>query len=220
LREANGKPVRFRRSDAEGLAVRHAANGQRGDSELVVSFERIPRIVRYRPDGTLLGELPLPAPLADAGAYQGSNKQLEAVTIHPRHGVLTAPEAPLSDARWRDRRLFGLNGAWWGLAVEPQTDITAIEWVDGIGLLLLERRYGVKYPYPETRLLRLRELPAETGATRRPETVAALPSATLYQHDNFEGLTHHEGRRFFMVTDDNDAVLQRTLLVYFELLED
>ena len=198
----------------------NACNGQRGDTELVVSFERIPRIVRYRPDGILLGELPLPAPLADAGAYQGANKSLEAVTIHPRFGVLTAPEAPLRYSQWRDRRLFSLNGAWWGLVSEPQSDITAIEWVDGIGLLMLERRYGVKNVYPETRLLRVRDLSQETGTTLRPETVAVLKSATAYQHDNFEGLTHHEGRRFFMVTDDNDAFLQRTLLVYFELLEE
>lgn len=219
LREANGKPVRWRRSDSEGLTVLNARNGRRGDSELLVSFERIPRIVRYRPDGTWLGELPLPAPLADAGAYPGSNRSLEAVTVHPHHGVLTVPEGPLPDPAWRDHRLFGLSGAWWGLVSEPQSDITAIEWVDGIGLLILERRYGVRTVYPETRLLRVRDLPQQSGAMLSPETVAILKSRTAFEHDNFEGLTHHEGRRFFMVTDDNDAILQRTLLVYFELVE-
>jgi len=36
--------------------------------------------------------------------------------------------------------------------------------------------------------------------------------------DNFEGLTQHQGRYFFMVSDNNDNRLQRTLLTYFEIL--
>jgi hypothetical protein len=35
--------------------------------------------------------------------------------------------------------------------------------------------------------------------------------------DNFEGLSHHQGLKFFMVSDDNFKALQKTLLVYFEL---
>jgi hypothetical protein len=35
--------------------------------------------------------------------------------------------------------------------------------------------------------------------------------------DNFEGLSRHQGAKFFMVSDDNFNALQKTLLVYFEL---
>ena len=38
-------------------------------------------------------------------------------------------------------------------------------------------------------------------------------------NDNFEGITHVDGDHFFMVTDDNQNPLQRTLLIYFRLLE-
>ena len=51
------------------------------------------------------------------------------------------------------------------------------------------------------------------------ETVALLDTAQGYQIDNFEGLTRHKGNRFFMVSDNNDLFVQRTLLLYFELAE-
>jgi len=49
--------------------------------------------------------------------------------------------------------------------------------------------------------------------------VAPLDSYQGLHLDNFEGLTRHHGNRFFMVSDDNDVFVQRTLLVYFELLD-
>ena len=51
------------------------------------------------------------------------------------------------------------------------------------------------------------------------ETVALLDTAQGYQIDNFEGLTRHKGNRFFMVSDNNDLFVQRTLLLYFEIVE-
>jgi hypothetical protein len=36
--------------------------------------------------------------------------------------------------------------------------------------------------------------------------------------DNFEGLAHHEGNRYFMISDDGRNPLQRTILMYFEIL--
>jgi hypothetical protein len=49
------------------------------------------------------------------------------------------------------------------------------------------------------------------------ETVALMDTAQGYQIDNSEGLTRHKGNRFFMVSDNNDLFVQRTLLLYFEL---
>ncbi len=52
------------------------------------------------------------------------------------------------------------------------------------------------------------------------ETAVALDSGKGHQIDNFEGLARHRGNRFFLVSDDNDLFLQRSLLMYFELLDD
>ena len=51
------------------------------------------------------------------------------------------------------------------------------------------------------------------------ETVALMDTAQGYQIDNFEGLTRHKGNHFFMVSDNNDLFVQRTLLLYFELVD-
>ncbi len=52
------------------------------------------------------------------------------------------------------------------------------------------------------------------------ETAVVLDSGKGHQIDNFEGLARHRGNRFFLVSDDNDLFLQRSLLMYFELLDD
>jgi hypothetical protein len=49
--------------------------------------------------------------------------------------------------------------------------------------------------------------------------VTTLDSDQDLHIDNFEGLARHRGNRFFMVSDDNGVFIQRTLLLYFELVE-
>jgi hypothetical protein len=81
LKEKNGKALKEPRADSEGLDIRKGRNGKKADAELIISFERVPRIARYRPDGTLLGELTLPAPLDERGHYRRGNKALESVCV-------------------------------------------------------------------------------------------------------------------------------------------
>jgi len=215
LRELkSGKPVRWKRSDAEGLDIRNGRNGVRGDAELIVSFEREPRILAYRPDGTALREYPLPPPLTEVRRYRNANRMLESVALTPAHGIVTIPEQPLHDEPKGFNRLFALSGRSWLYPVPEHTDITAIE-PDGAGLIVLERNHKPVLGVSVTTLRRVRELPARDGVTLAPETVAILQSEG-FVIDNFEGLTRHEGNRFFMVTDNNDAFLQRTVLLYFE----
>ncbi len=219
LRELrDGKPLRWLRSDSEGLDIRNGRNGIKGDAELIVSFEREPRIVGYRPDGTARRDYPLPAALRDTGRYRNPNRALEAVALTAAHGIVTVAEQPLRDERRGFSRLFALSGPSWVYPVGEHTDITALEPL-GTGLLVLERDHKPAAGGSVTTLRRVRTLPAEDGAVLTPETVASLRSEG-FVIDNFEGLTRHEGSRFFMVTDNNDAFLQRTVLLYFELLDD
>ena len=48
--------------------------------------------------------------------------------------------------------------------------------------------------------------------------IARFDSGLGWRVDNFEGLTQHRERHFFAVSDDNRSGLQKTLLLYFELL--
>lgn len=220
LRERRtNQPLRDRRRDGEGLDILRGANGRRGDAELIVSFERDPRVVRYRPDGYAIGEYRLPKPLRQTDAYANGNRMLEAVCHDDRLGVLTAPEKPLAHEAHGYNRLYGLDGKSWRYPIDAQDRIVALECLGNGELLVLEGNFGPRFWRSHTTLKRVRLPATETDVPLAPETLFKLESAQGYQIDNFEGIARHRGNRFFLVSDDNDLFLQRTLLLYFELLD-
>ncbi len=211
------KPVKWRRSDAEGLDILNGRNGRKGDAELIVSFEGEPRIARYRPDGQFIADVPLSDPLRNIRNYR-YNKMLESVCIHPREGVLTAPEVPLNGEAGT-ARLYRTDGSVWRFA-PSRGGIVALECLPDGDVLVMERDYSTLTLRWIITLRRLRLPPGTPADTLlATETVATLDSHQGLHIDNFEGLARHHDNRFFMVSDDNDVFIQRTLLVYFELLD-
>jgi len=219
LKEKNGKALKEPRVDSEGLDILKGRNGKKGDAELVVSFERAPRIARYRPDGMLLGEQPLPTPLADRGSYRRGNKSLESVCVDDQLGVLTLPEEPLKNERAGFNRIFRLDGGSWPLPLLGRFRPSAMECLGHGRVLILERDFGTF----TGRAVALRRATltgdGRVGTMAEAETVALLDAAEGWQIDNFEGLAHHKDNRFFTVSDNNDLFVQRTLLFYFELTD-
>lgn len=211
------KPLRWRRADSEGLDILNGRNGRHGDAQLLISFEREPRIARYRPDGRFIADVPLPDNLRDVHRYQGGNKMLEAVCQHPREGVLTAPEEPL-DGQTDAARLYRMDGRSWRFP-PSQGGIVGLECLPDGDVLVLEREFEVVGLHKRVTLRRL-HLAAHTPVdTLLPtETVAVFDSDHGLQIDNFEGLARRDDRHYFMVSDNNDVFLQRTLLVYFEIV--
>lgn len=208
------KPVKWRRSDSEGLDILNARNGRKGDAELVVSFEGDPRIARYRPDGRFIADVALSKSLRDVKSYR-YNRMLESVCVHPREGTLTAPEVPMNGQD--SKRLYRADGRSWRIP-PGRGDIVALECLPDGDILLMERDLEKMSLHWIITLRRLR-LPAATpmDSLLSAQTVVELDGAEL-AIDNFEGLARHRGNRFFMVSDDNNVFLQHTLLVYFELL--
>ncbi len=218
LQGADGKPLRPPFADAEGLAIRNGNNGIADDSELVISFEVQVRIARYTPSGQWLGEATLPAPLQNVRAYANSNKALEAVTSHPQWGILTAPERPLRAGPPGYVPIYALDGRFWSypLYPAPESSVVALEALPDGSLLVLERAFA-SLLQPLVISLRHTRLPAAPGPLQ-VDNVAVFDTSQGWLLDNFEGLTRHRDRYFFMVSDDSSHALQSTLLVYFELL--
>ncbi len=219
LLDASSQPVRPPFDDAEGLAIRKGGNRTPGDTELLVSFEIRPRVVRYSPTGQWRGEEPLPATLRDPRNYQDINQALEAMTLDPRWGVLVGTEAPLRGDPAGRIRLFAGDGRYWTypLGAAPGSALVAMEALPDGGLLTLERAF-VAPLRPLIISLRRTELPPAGGKTPLPVAdIAVLDSSQGWLLDNFEGLTRYRDRRFFMISDDNCNGWQATLLVHFEL---
>lgn len=204
-------------ADAEGLVLERAANGRRGDTRLVVSFEAPARVARHGLDGRELERLPLPVPLDDTRAYASSNDGLEAIADSPR-GLVVSPQRPLAGTAAEHIHLYALEGGthWWMRPIDPRHSSLSDLVRAGDGVLALERVYGGPFR-PFIVALHYLTLAAGGGEAQARE-ILRLDSTAGFRMDNFEGVAlHHDGRHVFLVTDDNQSALQRTILLWVEL---
>ncbi|MDQ7015188.1 MAG: esterase-like activity of phytase family protein [Gammaproteobacteria bacterium] len=218
-----GRALSGKSKDAEGLTLLKANNGRKGDTELLVSFEGYPRIYQYDTEGILEGDRELPDLLAEAGNYKTSNDALEAVTVHPQWGVLTSPERAMKASNNKGQvTWFNLQDQRWvyPMAKEPGNAVVSMEALPSGEVLVLERAY-VNPLVPFIINLRWVDTLAEPDTMQplKVKTVARFNGGDGWYMDNFEGLTRHKEKRFFMVSDDNNHPFLQSLLVYFEVLQ-
>lgn len=218
----NKKGKRLKSKDSEGLSILNSNNGKKGDTQLVISFERKPKIAKFTPKGKLISKYKLPKQLAKIKNYHSKNKSLEAVTIHPRLGVLTAPEYPLKNAGNKHTIYSLKTKRKWTIPAYPAKNsaIVALETLQDGSILILERAFSsVLNPLIiSIRRVWLSTCNCSIGDDSEFKQVAVFNNFKGWEIDNFEGLTHHKDNYFFMVSDDNDSKLQRTLLSYWELI--
>ncbi len=217
LKDVAGDDLSYPYSDSEGLHIVNANNGIPGDEELLVSFENKPRLQWHKPDGTFLKRGKLPSYLEKHASYYRRTKALESVTIHPDHGVLTVPEKPLEDAEWDEVVLYAADGGQFSLPRDSYRDasVCAIEILDDGQVLLLKRKHRLLAPTWEIELQRASIKQNEKG---KIEPLMNIKVGDAVPVDNYEGLTRHKGNRFLMISDNNEHFMQRTVLVYFELI--
>lgn len=219
LKDKNGEKLPSK--DSEGLTLLNGQNSIQGDSELVISFERIPRIARFTSTGEWLEDYTLPKPLQQIKNYTYSNAALEAVTIHPKFGVLTAPERPFLGNEGKIV-IYALDGRQWTFPQHeaPKSAVVALEALADGSILVLERAYVSKF-HPliiSLRRVTLDNCQQPTQKACKTEQIAVFNNSQGWRIDNFEGLTRHQAHFFFIISDNNnDNYLQRTLLSYFEI---
>lgn len=203
LLDAAGRPFRTKyRADAESLTAAP-------DGGYLVGFEGMHRIVRYRrvggPGATIAG----PADLASAP----SNGGLETLTTLADGRVLAITETDEIDG--------GVSGwigpAPWRAFIWPidegfrPTDAATLP--DG-DVLVLERRF----PFLAARIRRLAVAQLDAGRLE-PKEIARFEGSLTF--DNMEGISVRQGAGgrtlVYLLSDDNQNFLQRTLLLMFEL---
>ena len=197
LQDADSERLQGAAADAEGLDSFNARNGIKNDTELLVSFERVPRVSRYTPTGKLLQQYALPPPLREA--YSGSNRGLESVAFVPALGILTAPERPIADPHGNSHQIFELRGSTWSLPRfdAPKSSLVAIEAMADNSLVTLERSFISVWQPLQIILRRTAPLTSTNESLVKTEDIAVFNSYDGWRVDNFEGLTRHRERAIF-----------------------
>ena len=218
LKTKKAKRLKKWKRDSEGLAL-----DNRG--RLLISFEGDAKIGWFHKNsehfGQLIRKYKIPRVLKNKKNYRSKNKSLESLAWHSKYGLLTATEWPLKRYSNKKHTLYSLNGKKWHFKAEPEgrSGLVAMEVMDDGNILVLERSYtGLTNPL----VITLKKVFINKCQNRMCKTkiLAKLNSHEGWEVDNFEGLAKVGNHRYVMVSDDGDNFFQRTLLIYFEVLDE
>ena len=217
LRDVKGKKLKKYRRDAEGLMVWNANNGKKGDTQLIISLEGQPRIVRFTPEGRAISNITVPEPLRQHENLRDPNSGLESVAYHNKYGFLTAPEESRRGQPKNLHTVYALKKQWSFLAYPAEnSSITAMDMIMGTNnLLVMERAWsGILNPM----VISLRRVNLDVCSVKgecKAENLKVFSSSLSV--DNFEGMTPIGNNRYLVVSDDGKSDLMRTLLTLFKV---
>ncbi|EGV28622.1 hypothetical protein ThidrDRAFT_3614 [Thiorhodococcus drewsii AZ1] len=222
--DLDGQTMPKSRGDAEGLAALSPAGP---DGPVLVSFERKARVWRYE-TGRALDALPEPVAMPKGVAVGDNNQGLEGLTRFDAHTLFAVIESPHDDSPDLDAWLVCYptpkscaQAGMLHVAFHPPYHISdAAMGPDGTHLYLLERRFLGLF---SGLVIALREVDAaavKPGARLDGQEIAQFDMSEAI--DNFEGVSLRrdaDGKTYvYLISDDNyDPMLQRTLLLMFEL---
>lgn len=198
LTDQGGEPLEF--TDAEDLAVVNGDNGVTGDTELLIVMEDGPSAARFSPRGERLEDVDLPTALTDKDAYAKKNRGLESIALHPTHGLITAPESPISGPAEGMHRLYAADGATWDIpeSVPGESRLKAITMTGGGDLLVMERfKVGKGQQEAHLRHVALSECRVGDTCAVTEFSIDGQPALP----GNYEGMTALPDGRILMVTD-------------------
>ena len=188
-------------TNAEGLHVRNGSNGKTGDAELVIAFEDGPSIGRFTAQGKNVAEIKLPEVLSDPNSYSNPNKRLESVSELEPYGILTAPEAQLSNDAKDVHSIFAMDGRKWSFQAlqSKQDSVKALEALPDGRILVLVRTRDPSTDQPQAHLL-IVDLSHCGDSVVCPVTKVSVSDPKLIAND-FEGMTRIGDGLYLIVTD-------------------
>jgi hypothetical protein len=213
LKGLDGQPLQGKeQADAEGLAI--LANGDR-----LVSFERNHRIWLYPRQAD--GSYGLPRAVNKPATTFPDNEGMEALTAYP----IAGPDAYLVGGEEGEVWLCKVSVPCVGLAPQSPPDftwgLTSFAAFEGQAIAALYRSFDpVRGWRGQVRFVVDPRVPAARQALAASVT---LDGATT--RDNFEGIALSKSpsnspmagaTRIYLITDDNDTPLERTLLMAFD----
>jgi hypothetical protein len=217
LKTKKGKRLKKWKRDSEGLVL-----DKKG--RLYISFEGDHKVGWFHKNsaefGAMIKKYKIPKELRETKNYRSRNKSLEALAWHAKYGLLTATEFPLKRYDKKRHVIYALKGKKWYFKAEAEENsaIVAMEVMDDGNLLIMERSYaGILSPFVIT--LKKVYLDRSKNGWCQTKVLAKMNSHQGWSVDNFEGLAKVGKHRYVMISDDNENFFQKTLLIYFEVLE-
>jgi len=207
--ELRKKHSKIHHHDSEGLAL--------DGNNLLISFEGKERVNLFSTQGVKIKKMPIHKALQDATQYKSKNKGLESVAYNAKYGIITAPEEPLKNVDKKYHRLYSSTNIY---KFQAFGSITGLEFIDEDNMLVLLRRFYFFPPRRYSALVKVDLSHCDKNHLCQSELLAAFDSDKGWNIDNFEGVTKVGKNRFLMVSDDNNNIFQKTLLVLFEINED
>ena len=213
LHDAKGKKLRWKNSDSEGLTLINSNNNIQGDTQYVVSFERLPRVIQYNQQGFIERQIEIPEKLRNISNYRSENKSLESVLFHDQLGLIIGTEYSLKGKDKSQLGFYTLDGKFWSFPAHFRDGaLTGLSMARDDDLLALERVYGRFFSGLKVAIHHLRI----TDDHIEDKVIALFLPAEGYFNDNFEGLERHKDDYYFMISDDNNHPTKRNLLIYFK----
>ena len=203
------KHSKIHHHDSEGLALK-------GD-DLLVSFEGKERVNLFTTKGIKVKKMRINKILQNTKLYESRNKGLEGVAYNKKYGIITAPEEALKNVDKKYHRLYSSTNIY---KFQAYGSITGLEFIDENNVLVLLRRFHFFPPSRYTALVKVNLSSCHKNHLCKSEKLAAFNSNKGWNIDNFEGVTKVGKNKFIMVSDDNNNMFQKTLLVLFEIRKD
>jgi len=217
IKKKHGKKFKKWRKDSEGMTLDD-------EGRLLISFEGKAKVAWFHKNsdkqGQQIRKYTIPKELRNNKKFRSKNKSLEALAWHKKYGIVTAAEWPLKKYDKKKQTIYALSGKKWHFKAEPEAKsaISAIEVMDDGNILVLERSFtGYLNPFIVT-LKKVYLNDCKKGMCKT-EVLLKMNSHEGWDVDNFEGLARVAKNRYVMISDDNDNFFQKTLLIYFEVLE-
>lgn len=219
-----GKPLTGKNAgDAEGLRI--LAGGDR--LEAYVSFERRNDVRRYVASPDLAHARANPVRLPKSVRDLNPNGGLEAIAIAPQGApfsgaiVLIAEHSLDNEGNHRGWIVGGRRAGAFSVKRSDEFDVTDAAFLKNGDLIILERRFNFTVGVG----MRIRRIAASDLLPGRTIDGRVIAEADMrHQIDNMEGMALSAGTDgetiITLISDDNNSIIQRTILLQFALPAD
>ena len=207
LKDKKNNILKKKYRDSEGMAF--------CGKNLLISFEKKHRVDLYTLGGKKIKSIEIHKKLQNRKKYRTKNKGLEAVIYSKKYGVITAPEIALKNKNPHFHTLYSPKEKW---RFKADGFIKALEFVDEDRILVLLHKHNKSKTHRVVSLIMV-NLQSCKKSLCDSKVLAKLDSVDGWKLDNFEGLTKVAKNKFLMISDDNEEVSQKTLLVLFEIMD-